>query len=231
MIHAYLTIDNGASPNTPSYLSFLSSKGIRPILFFWGQRLEKSYTEGIQALQMGAIVGNHSYTHPAFSKISLEECLQEIEAQEALLNRLYRDAGVPREQKLFRFPYGDKGGSNAENLQYYLKKEGFHRIQDALITYPWYQAQGWHRDTDVMWTFDLMEYRLPHDASFTFEDILRHIDDSHPEKGGSLYDADQQQIILIHDHPETEAKHPGYFTELIQSLLDAGVQFDPPHFQ
>ena len=230
MTRAILTIDDGASPNTFRHMENLSEKNIHPILFFWGKRLENAYEQGIKALQMGALAGNHSYSHPHFSDLSYEQCLEEIQKQEELLTRLYRDAGVERKYKLFRFPYGDKGGQKGPMLQQYLKDQGFHRLKDNDITYPWYRENGLHRDMDIFWTFDLQDYRLPLEVGFTFQDVLRHMADPHPVLGGSLRDTDSLQIILIHDHPETEIKRPGYFEELIQRLLDMGVQFEIPEF-
>lgn len=231
MTRAILTIDDGASPNTFRYMEYLSEKNIHPILFFWGKRLESAYEQGIKALQMGAVVGNHSFSHPHFSDLSYEQCLEEIQKQEELLSRLYRDTEVERTYKLFRFPYGDKGGQNAPKLQQYLKDQGFHRLKDDDITYPWYREKLLHRDIDVFWTFDLQEYRLSHEEGFTFQDVLRHMADPNPVLGGSLHDSGTLQIILIHDHPETEEKRPGYFPELIQRLIDMGVQFEIPEFR
>ena len=45
--------------------------------------------------------------------------------REEVLNRLYQDASVPRLYRPFRFPYGDKGGENRDEIQKYLKKNGF----------------------------------------------------------------------------------------------------------
>ena len=230
MTRAILTIDDGASPNTPRYMEYLSEMKICPIMFFWGKHLENAYAQGIKALQMGAVIGNHSYSHPHFSDLSYEQCLDEIQRQEELLTKLYGDAGIERKYKLFRFPYGDKGGQNASRLQQYLKDQGFHRVMDSAITYSWYRENDLHLDTDVFWTFDLQEYRLHHEEGFTVEDMLRHMADPHPILGGSLLDTDSLQIILIHDHTETEEKYPGYFTALIKRLIDMGIAFEAPVF-
>ena len=41
-------------------------------------------------------IGNHSYSHPSFSKLSLGEGIAEIEKNEAVLARLYEKAGVAK---------------------------------------------------------------------------------------------------------------------------------------
>jgi hypothetical protein len=56
------------------------------------------------------------------------------------------------------------------------------------------------------------------------------MDDPHPPMGGSLQDNDSLQIILIHDHPETEEIYPGYFQGLVSRLIGMGVQFEVPAF-
>jgi hypothetical protein len=59
---------------------------------------------------------------------------------------------------------------------------------------------------DVFWTFDLQEYRLPHEESFTFQVMLRHMVDPRPVRGGLLKDTDSLQIILIHDRLKRKEK-------------------------
>lgn len=227
MTTAYLTIDDGPSPNTPQYMDHLQVRGITPVLFLCGQALEAHWLEALDAVRRDAIVANHGYTHEPYSGMDLDACIRDIERQEALLDRLCLEAGVPREHRLFRFPRGDKGGRNEGQLQTYLREKGFSRLDDRSITHAWYHALGWGRDVDVPCTFDLEDHKLHTEAdSFTYDDILRHIEDRQPSRG-SLYDG-TLQIISVHDHPETEAVRPGYFAELIDALLAAGVRFIRP---
>ena len=93
MSTAILTIDDIASGNTPAIVDYLNSKGITAVMFAVGVNVEKFYEEAIYALRNGMIVGNHSYSHPAFSKLTLEEAIADIERNEEVLNQLYRDAG------------------------------------------------------------------------------------------------------------------------------------------
>ncbi|MBQ3168943.1 MAG: polysaccharide deacetylase family protein, partial [Clostridia bacterium] len=96
MIRAILTIDDIASKNTTEIVDFLLEKGITAVMFARGANIEKHYDEAIYAVQKGMIVGNHSYSHPAFSAISLDEGIKEIEKCEKVLDRLYLDSGVIR---------------------------------------------------------------------------------------------------------------------------------------
>ncbi len=116
MNSAILTIDDIASKNTPAIVDYLCEKNIRAVMFAEGQRVENFYQEAVYALKKGMIVGNHSFHHPAFSSISIEEGIKEIKECENLLDQLYADAGVERKYRPFRFPYGDKSGKNKNIL-------------------------------------------------------------------------------------------------------------------
>ena len=116
---ALLTIDDFSSKNTPAIVDYLKEKGIKIIFFAEGRKVEQFYEEAKYALKNGMIVGNHSYSHPAFSSISVEEGIAEIEKCEKVLDKLYADCGVERIYRPFRFPYGDKGGANKEAYQKY----------------------------------------------------------------------------------------------------------------
>ena len=89
MSTAILTIDDIASGNTPAIVDYLNSKGITAVMFAVGVNVEKFYEEAIYALRNGMIVGNHSYSHPAFSKLTLKESIADIERNEKVLNMLY----------------------------------------------------------------------------------------------------------------------------------------------
>ncbi|ADL50261.1 polysaccharide deacetylase family protein [Clostridium cellulovorans] len=230
MSKAYLTIDDGPTKNTKGIIDFLNSKNIKPLMFFVGENICKNRDIGIYAIQNGAIIGNHSYSHPEFSNLSLDECISEIERQEEQVNLLYKDAGVTREYKLFRFPYGDKGGKNKDALQKYFREHGFSRIDDSEIKYDWYHENNLNTDYDVLWTFDFAEYMLEYEPGFTYDTILSRINDVNPKIGGSLFASNVHNIILIHDHEETDAVCPNYFYNLINYVLEKGVEFVNPKF-
>lgn len=230
MSKVYLTIDDGPTKNTKELIDFLNIKNITPIMFFWGERISEAREYGIYAIKNGAIIGNHSYTHPHFSELDLDESIFEIERQEEQIDLLYRDAGVPRKYKLFRFPYGDKGGKNKNDLQEYLKKNGFSRIDDTEIKCNSYIEAELNKDYDILWTFDCQEYRLQYDAEFTCDDIYNAIHDDNPKTGGSLLAPNLQNILLIHDHPQTNEIYSNYFYEIINHVMDNGVQFIEPKF-
>lgn len=228
MSKAYLTIDDGPTKLTRAMIDYLKSKNIMPVLFFYGQQLEKHFEEGLYALQQGAIIGNHSYSHPNFNNISFEECVHEIEKMDALLERLYQAAGMERTYKLFRFPYGAKGGENKALIQQYLLEHHYNRIDDSLIDIEWYKSNELNKDIDTFWTFDFTEYQLNHSAEFTYDSILKRIHDPNPETGAPLLENNLYHIILIHDHESTDNILPDYYKKLIDYVIDQGVEFIAP---
>ena len=230
MINAVLTIDDIASRNTPAIVDYLCEKGIKPVMFAWGENVERYFANAVYALKNGIIVGNHSYSHPNFSKLTPEEGFAEIEKCEAVLDRLYDAAGVERRYRPFRFPYGDKGGENKAVFQKYLADNGFDKLDDRKIAFPFWKDMGFDKDIDTFWTFDFEEYRIRKDSGFTKEDVMRKMNDPAPAEGAPLFEDNASHIFLIHAHDETEEMVPGYFMGFIDRLIKKGVIFDKPEF-
>ena len=230
MSSGILTIDDIASKNTPAIVDFLCEKNIRAIMFAVGQNVEKHYDEALYALKNGMIVGNHSYSHPEFSGLTAEQCAEEIEKNERVLEKLYADAGVKREYKVFRFPYGDKGGDNKEFIQKYLKENGFIKVQDTQITYPWWKQNGLDKDIDTYWTFDFCEYMIRLGSEFNFDCVMDRIYNNDPEQGAPLFKAGSRHLLLLHAHDETEEMVPDYYKLFINELLKNGFEFEKPAF-
>ena len=225
-----LTIDDIASRNTTSIVDALCDRQISAILFATGANVERHWDEAVYALCKGMIVGNHSYSHPGFSSLTLEEGIADIEKCEAVLERLYREAGVERIYRPFRFPYGDKGGENKAALQQYLAQRHFDKVDDRHIPYAWWHENGLDQDIDTLWTFDFEEYRIQYDPAFNQESVWAKTRDVNPRTGAALFGENQRHILLMHAHDETDAVWPGYYRELLDNLLANGVMFDKPAF-
>lgn len=227
---ALLTIDDVPSRNTPAIVDYLKVKDIKAVLFATGVNIERHYDEALYAVKNGMIVGNHSYSHAGFSSLSFEECVAEIEHCEEVLDRLYRDSGVERQYRPFRFPYGDKGSRNKTALQAYLREHGFHKVDDRHIPYPWWKDNAMDTDIDTFWTFDFEEYRLWQDPAFTKDSIWAKMHDMNPPRGAALFGENNRHIILMHAHDETEEVLPEYYKRFIDDLLAHGMTFDEPRF-
>lgn len=236
MKFAYLTVDDIPTRNTPKIIDYLNSKNIQPLMFCWGQRLEKFPEQAVYALKHGAILQNHTYSHPFASKLTFDEMTGEIAKNEELLQEIYRKAGVNRPYKLFRFPYGDQGGENRSKLQKWLKENGFSHLDDSAFPDDEYEKCGCPKDqkqnTDVLWTFDFAEYNLRPGNNFAFSDVVKRVESAFPlavESTASIPKLELSSgIVLIHDHEETENMHNGYFPEQIEMLLSRGIRFVKP---
>ncbi|SNU07974.1 Peptidoglycan/xylan/chitin deacetylase, PgdA/CDA1 family [Lachnospiraceae bacterium] len=230
MIKALLTIDDIASKNTPEIVDYLVEKGITAIMFAWGENVERYPEEAEYALKNGMIVGNHSYSHPFFSQISFEECVNEIEKCETVLNELYGKAGMERKYRPFRFPYGDRGGDNQELLQKYFRENGFDKVDDTKITFSSWKEAGLDKEISTLWTFDFAEYNIRKGSDFTEEDVMGKIHYVNPDNGEGLLVDGTHHILLLHAHDETEELVPEYYKHFIDCLLDNGVEFISPEF-
>ena len=230
-VTAFLTIDDVPSKNLPEIVSYLEEKGIQAILFAIGEKLEENRQEAVEALRHGMILGNHSYSHPHFSELSLEAGIAEFDRCEELLDRVYDEAGIERRYRPFRFPYGDKGGACRAELQTYLRESGVSKVEDARLSSPWWKENGLDRDVDTFWTFDFAEYRIRPGSEFTEEDVFKRIHDPAPETGMPLLEKGSAHLILLHAHDETEALLPGYYRLFLDHLLENGVRFAPPVFR
>ncbi len=227
---ALLTIDDVSSKNTPAIVDYLNEKGIKAILFATGANVEQFYEEAVYAVKNGMIVGNHGYSHPAFSTLTLEECIDEIEKCERVLDRLYNDSLVERKFRPFRFPYGDKGGKNKDALQDYLQAKGFDKVDDTQIPYQWWKEKSLDTDIDTYWTFDFAEYMIRPNSGFTKEFVWQKMHDTNPDSGAALFAENNRHILLLHAHDETEQMLPEYYKLFIEHLLENGFVFDEPRF-
>lgn len=239
MKEAYLTIDDGPSVDRIKKVEILKKYGVQAVWFSMGIDMEANADAAIRTILAGQVIGNHSYTHPNFSEISIAQCEEEIIRTDELIDKLYRQAGVQRPIKLFRFPYGNKGVNTGFFDTSYSEsdRERIEAIQKILIqngygTYPFdninfeyfkrMQATG---QVDWLWTYDAMEWCVfQEDSPFgvrTIEDVLEMMDLDLPERWMGLNDPSSNEIIVIHDHPQTT----DMFEPIIKAFLDKGIHF------
>jgi peptidoglycan-N-acetylglucosamine deacetylase len=245
---AYLTIDDGPSLHRAQKLAILKAKNIPCVFFSEGRWIEDRPELAMQTIKEGFVLGNHSYSHPAFSGISLTACCEEIQRTDAFIHTIYCEAGIPNHPRFFRFPYGDKGDGQRGRFFGPSRKKDNHRhdyIQACLrelgytqpdfkdITHPFYLKAGLDKDFDWHWTFDPMEWALsqskPKFGIGTKEKVLQRIASRYPrDTRGFLFfqkrwigNPTSAELIVMHDHDETGA----YFGEMIDALLDLGLVF------
>ena len=97
-----LTFDDGPNPTTTNQaLDTLSKYGIKATFFVLGKNV--SGNEGILKRMKadGHVIGNHSWSHPVLSKLSLDDAKKQITDTEAALTKVLGSSS-----KLMRPPYG-----------------------------------------------------------------------------------------------------------------------------
>ncbi|RDV14919.1 polysaccharide deacetylase family protein [Pontibacter diazotrophicus] len=244
----YLTIDDFPTAASEDMLHFLLEKDIRPIIFCIGHTLEKQKKLAVKALSEGFILGNHSYAHQHFSRLSLKDALEDIFKADRILEEIHATAGVAWEKKYFRFPYGDNGDgrlgrifTRSFNPWKKLKKKA---IQEKLaelgyvtpaipgILYSYYN-QTLLQEKDMHWTLDVMEWCLKkEEGMFGIQkerDVLQRLFSakpfdcrgSVPEKQYGLPCSDSNEIVLMHDCENTFDT----FKNIVNEILSRGYTF------
>lgn len=93
--------DSGAG-ETPALLDMLSRNRVRASFFLVGEWAEQFPDLSRRIAGEGHEIGNHSYSHPDYTKLSAEEIRQDILRGEDAIRRV---TGVET-RPFFRFPYG-----------------------------------------------------------------------------------------------------------------------------
>lgn len=249
---AYLTIDDAPSKDFRNKVDFLLENQIPALFFCNGEQMAKYENDLIYAIHHGYIIGNHSFTHPYFSDLTLEECRSEIRRTDDLVEQIYQKSGVERPGKFFRFPYFDPGGdaSGAEYrkdcqdpprvraaflrndkrkaIQEFLRSLGYRQPRFQGINHHWFQKAGLLDSLDVFSTYDQKEYWLNKEDApgglHQAEGILARIDKDNPQEGLTLTDPGTADIILIHDHGFSEPLNE-LFYRIIKRYIEKGICF------
>ncbi|MBQ6659882.1 MAG: polysaccharide deacetylase family protein [Lachnospiraceae bacterium] len=239
MKKAYLTIDDGPSVARRQKVDVLTKYGIQAVWFCMGIDMEARQEDALYTIENGQIIGNHSYNHPNFSEIDLEQCEREIVTTDRMIDELYQKAGVKRPVKLFRFPYGNEGvkrgffdvaytdeeRQRVERIQKVLTDNGYTTFPFENITYPYYERFRETKRVDWLWTYDTMEWCVfqekPPYGVKTIDDVLEMMEIDWPDRWMGLNYPNSEEIIVIHDHPQTS----DMFETIIKALLDKGVEF------
>lgn len=161
----YLTIDDSPSIHMDKKVTFLSDRNIPAIFYARGEYIRKHPDQIINAIDKGFLIGNHSYTHPYFSKISLAQCIGEIMLTENLIDECYLSASKDRPYKIVRLPFADRGAgekakeaksvaekAKVQEIQYFLKKNDFKAVSfDSTNSF-----------IDSYWDWDTEDYKTKH---------------------------------------------------------------------
>lgn len=208
---AYLTVDDAPSGTLPEKLAVLDDRDVPALFFCEGHRLEDHADHARQAVEAGHLLGNHAYSHPSASEISVEAFADELDRTEAAIDDVYETAGVDRPARVFRFPYGDKGGDQAAALQEVLAEREFRPPDPDCIGYDWWADHA--GDRDWFWTVDVEDYNV--DTKAALEANVADAD---------RLDSESADILLFHDGGNS----PELFEHYVDLLVDRGVTFGDP---
>lgn len=194
---AYLTFDDGPSPNTTKILDILKKYDIKATFFVIGSGTETSKQIYKRIVEEGHALGNHTYSHN-YSKIysSTESFMEDVWKLEALLDEA---AGV--KPKIIRFPGGSKNQAGTKS-----GGKGFMAGLIARLQEEGYQYFDWNVSSK--------------DASAVKqkkEIIVRSVLEGVQGK--------KDAIILFHDSaPKTTTVEA--LPEIIEALKDKGYKFE-----
>lgn len=98
--YAALTFDDGPSTNTPELLKLLKKAGI-PATFFVTGKTASDYPQYMKSLTEQGVIGNHSWSHSAFTTLSVKEIKKELGDTQAVITK---ESG--QDLMMMRPPYG-----------------------------------------------------------------------------------------------------------------------------
>lgn len=239
---AYLTIDDSPSPDFMNKLDFLDSHNIKAVWFSQGNYMDLRPEWIIDAIRRGHLIGNHSYSHPHFSELNLDQAYAEIRATHHIIEELYEQAGVKRPVRYFRFPYGDKGDLRNGNalgaftpegkqrhdaIQAYLRKLGYEQPPFPDVTYDYIRNAGVFDDADMFWTYDSFDWVVMTGGEFHgvsgVDGVMARLDQDMPNDWRGLNSGNSAEIVLTHDHDVPE----NIFIKEMTRMIEKGLQFRP----
>lgn len=108
-----LTFDDGPDAMvTPKILDILKENDIKATFFILGNRAE-AHPETVRRIkEEGHAIGNHSWSHPNFTELSMEEALNQVKNTQDELNDI-----IGYRPSLFRPPYGALDEDKEEAIQ------------------------------------------------------------------------------------------------------------------
>lgn len=145
----FLTFDDGPLRCTGKILDLLAATRHKATFFVIGRNLKdpKLRAFAVRALREGHDIGNHSYSHPDFSRVSAKRAEKEILSTHELIQDVIKESGVDagRQDLFFRFPYGVSGSwANYASTQNVLASLNYHIAFWDLDTNDWRMELQWY---------------------------------------------------------------------------------------
>ncbi|NMM62931.1 polysaccharide deacetylase [Clostridium sp. P21] len=121
---AYLTFDDGPSPNTTKILEILNKNNIKATFFLIGQNAERNPELVKKEIAAGNVVGNHTYSHQLNYKEGPQKFVEDLDRGNAAIKSVIGDK---YDSKLIRFPGGSFGNRLAP-FRDAVTKAGYHYV-------------------------------------------------------------------------------------------------------
>ena len=216
-----------------SILSTLKRENMPPIYGFVNGFRVAQYPYQVHILQAwraaGNPVGNHTWSHPEFDKVTVAQYEANIERNEPLLHRVSSDS----DWHWFRFPYLEEGNTieKREQLRAWLSQHGY-RIAEVSMDF---QDYNWNEPyARCAAKRDSAAINLLHDSYLNAADESIRV---YRQIAQALYQRDVPYVLLLHigafdAHmlPELIAlfRSRGFsFVTLQQAMADPIYSFDP----
>jgi peptidoglycan/xylan/chitin deacetylase (PgdA/CDA1 family) len=197
-----LTIDDAPSSFMKEKVDFLLAKKIPAIFFCRGEYFDLGMEAVVYAIRNGFLVGNHSFSHPYFSKMSsFDVCVDEIMKTERYIEKAYFLAGVPRDFKTVRLPFGDLGGRYLELLNEFFRANNFKCLS----------VPGYAFSYSVPWSFDSLDYK----KACSLQQLLHHLNEYFRQSDKVV------EIAMFHDFDRSHLM----FQPLVEALCLLELEF------
>lgn len=128
------TIDDGPSIYMLEIAKTLDSLQYQWIFYVVTRGIKESTRKDlVEIIKMWHHIGNHSFSHPNFQTLTIDQAKEQILKGDSLIASVYQEAGIPREKKYIRYPYGNNPPSGY--------REEFNAFLDSL----WYEKPMYRR--------------------------------------------------------------------------------------
>ena len=208
----------GVTPNqvNDQMIAALKAGGVPVIGFVNGTGVEQ-HPETIQALRewraAGFVLGNHTWSHPSLSKLTLAQFEDELTKNEPLLAPL--DGNT--DWRWFRYPFLDEGNGEAQNIaaRKILAKHGY-RIADVTTGWgDWAFTGAWARCHAARNAAAVAELER------MYMEAARESIPEARETAHALYGRDIPYVLLMH----VSAMSAHMMPQVIRMYRDAGFRF------
>lgn len=178
-----LTFDDGFEPeDSLRMLDILREKTVKATFFLKGNWIEEHKDITQRIIDDGHEMGNHSYDHPDFAKISIKKARQAILKQEEILIKQHSYSPKP----YFRFPYG----SRTPAMLQLIKEHGYISVMWDIDTLDWLKDPE-YIESEALNNAHNGAIILMHLGKKTTAQVLPRIIDGLREKGFTLVTVSQ----------------------------------------